>query len=114
MWATIKMKAVVTSIARLEAWKPDGEPRRLKKSWSLLIPAVESVWTCRQGNVFYVWSVVNHPTPDIRRSIYEQECSIIDQFEEYEFDFDIIPRRDRDTNSVFSDPNIELTFSRAS
>lgn len=73
---------------------------------------VEAVWTSQQGHVFHVWTLVDNPDQEIRRRIYDHECAIIDQFDDYEFEFNIIPRRGRDAQSVLSDPSLELTFSR--
>lgn len=79
-----------------------------------LVPDVESVWKSREGRVFYVWSVVNHSSADVRRRVYEKEREIIDELQEYEFDFSIFARRDRDSDRLFMDRNLQLAFSRAS
>jgi hypothetical protein len=73
---------------------------------------VEAVLTSRHGNVFYLWTVVDNPTGEVRERIFEREKAIIDGFPEYDFDFNIISRRGRSMDMLISDPAIAVSFRR--
>lgn len=76
------------------------------------VQEVEAVLTSREGKVFYVCTVVNESAPEIRRKIYEREQLIIDEFSDYEFDFDIISRHGRDMASFIGASDLEPMFQR--
>lgn len=76
------------------------------------IPEIETVFTAHEGNVFRVWAVVNDSTPEIRLRIYEREKTVIDEFPEYDFNFEIITWRNRDFAPIVSEPGTEVAFQR--
>lgn len=68
-----------------------------------LVPEVEYVFAALRGDVFYVWVVVNEFTPEVRQRIYERERAVIDEFSDFEFDFYIIARMNREITELISD-----------
>jgi hypothetical protein len=77
-----------------------------------LVKEVEAVLTAREGNVFHICTVVNDSSPEVRARVFERERSIIDEFAECEFDFNVIARQGRDILSLVENPGLELTFMR--
>ena len=76
------------------------------------VPEVENVFTAKLKNLVYAWIVVDPFDEAVREEIYVHEKSIIDEFWDFEFDFNIISRRGRKLQELLSDPNTDLTYHR--
>lgn len=79
-----------------------------------LVKEVETVLATRHNNLLYLWVVVDKFDKAAREKIYARERKIINEFEELEFDFNIISRRGRDLRELISDPILILTYQRKS
>jgi len=77
-----------------------------------LVEEVEAVLTARRDNEFHIWTVVNEFDADVRKKIYEREKTIIDEFGNLHFDFNILSRRNRPFNEVIHDSALDVTFRR--
>src|SRR5690242_1194347 len=77
------------------------------------VPEVEAVFTLHRGKVFYVWAVVAQSEPEIRKRIYAKEKEIIGLYDDFDFDFNIVPSRGQAVSSVISDPAVTLAFKRS-
>jgi hypothetical protein len=78
------------------------------------IAEVERVLTMldKVNKILYVNTVVNDFDANIRSKIYDKEAEIIDEFEMFDFSFNIISRRGREVAQCITDPGLELTFKR--
>ncbi len=76
------------------------------------IGEVEAVLTFFEGRILHVYTVVNDFDAAVRYKIYEREEAIIDEFEMFDFHFDIVFRRGRPLPDCITDPSLELTFKR--
>lgn len=79
-----------------------------------LVKEVETVLAAQYNNLLYLWVVVDKFDKAAREKIYAREREIIDEFREFEFDFNIISRRGRDLRELISDPTLVLTYQRKS
>jgi hypothetical protein len=77
------------------------------------LPEVESVYTMAQDDFLHVYTVVNAFDATVRKKIYEKELQIIDNFDKFDFDFNIISRGGRPLSEVINDPGLELSFQRS-
>ena len=77
-----------------------------------LVQEVEYVYTAYRNRIFYVWVVLYQFEQEVRERIYEREKAIIDEFSEFEFDFYIIARTDRDPNELISE-SLTLAYERS-
>lgn len=77
-----------------------------------LVKEVEAILTARQGNELHVWTVVNEFDAAVRAKVYEREKSIIDEFANIHFDFNILSRRNRPFDEVVHDSSLEVTYRR--
>ena len=76
------------------------------------VEEVAAVVVATEGKVLRVCIVVKQSSPEIRRRVFERERVVIEDFPEYEFEFDIVTLRDLDIRSLADDPNLELAFVR--
>jgi hypothetical protein len=74
---------------------------------------VEAVLLWRDGKLFHIWTVANNPDTETRKRIFEREKAVIDKVEDYDFDFNIIARRDRklDLNLLVNEAGTEIVYS---
>lgn len=77
-----------------------------------LVKEVEAVFTAQHGNLFHIWTVINEFDTATRQKIYERERAIIDEFEQFEFDFNIVARSNRDLKEITDLASLEVTLSR--
>ena len=78
-----------------------------------LVDEVETVFTGRHDNIFYLWIVVDTFDRTVREKIYEHERAIVDEFSSCEFEFNIISRRGRPLDELICDASLELTYARS-
>lgn len=78
------------------------------------VPEVEYVLTtCDEKNrMLRVFSVIDAFDATIREKIYAKEGQVIDEFETFNFEFNIISRRGRSLSECITDPGVEVTFKR--
>lgn len=77
-----------------------------------MIKEVEAVYVSRQDRMLYVSVIVNDFDREVRQKIYEREMAMIDEFESYDFDFNILSRRGRKLEEVIHDPALDVAFIR--
>ena len=77
-----------------------------------LVEEVEAVMTAREANVFHICAILTESTPEIRKLVFERERAIVEEFPNYEFDFDVIPRHGRELRALAESTAMELTFCR--
>jgi hypothetical protein len=78
-----------------------------------LVPQVEAVYVIRVGSAteLKVTSVTNERDPEVRSKVYAREQAIIDAYPNLNFDFNVIARRNRDLDEVFTQTGT-LAFKR--
>lgn len=67
------------------------------------IDQVEGVYVCLEGDVFNVFTVIDKDDEDAYDCIYGGERSIIRQFPNLHFDFNVIARRGRLVQDILGD-----------
>jgi len=77
------------------------------------VPDVERVLAKLQDRTLYVTVVVNHFNPAVHTEIFRKEESIIDEFEMFDFDFEVISREGQDISECLTDPSLRLIFMRS-
>lgn len=65
-----------------------------------IVAEVERVFVERRGNAFQVMTIVNDRSPELRKRIFAREKAIIDEWSQYEFDFDILTRMNYDLKDL--------------
>ena len=77
------------------------------------VPEVQAVFAAlRDDRVLHVWTIVPEYDRAVFRSVYAAEKGIIRQFEDLDFDFNVLPSHGRDPRTVLSEPGIDLAFVR--
>ena len=66
------------------------------------IPAVERVHVFQQGGLLNVFTIMENDDEGAFDAIYDQERSIIRQFSDFHFDFNVIARRGRAIPEILS------------
>jgi len=66
------------------------------------IPAVERVHVFQDGGLLNVFTIVENDDESAFDAIYDQERSIIRQFRDFHFDFNVIARRGRPVQEILS------------
>jgi len=72
----------------------DATSQMLAKDFGV-IPQVKYVLTEDVSDTFLVWVVVDDPSPDVRRRVYEKELDLMSEFENIPFDFNLLPAMGR-------------------
>jgi hypothetical protein len=67
-----------------------------------MVPEVERVFVERRGEAFQVMTVVNDRSPELRRRIFAREKAVIDELQQYDFDFDILTRMNHSLEDLVS------------
>jgi hypothetical protein len=78
------------------------------------VPEVEYVLTmCDDENrLLRVFSVIDAFDSRTRENIYAKEGQVIDEFEDFNFEFNIVSRRGKPLSECITDPGLEVTFQR--
>ncbi|MBI3995602.1 MAG: hypothetical protein HY349_06475 [Nitrospirae bacterium] len=77
------------------------------------VSGVEYIYCRREGQVNYIWAIINELDPQVRRAVYKKEMAIIDLFPEMDFDFNIIARMNKPIQSIISQDGIELIYKKS-
>ena len=77
------------------------------------VSGVEYIYCRREGQINYVWAVINELDPEVRRKIYKQETVIIDLLPDEVFDFHVIARMNKPVESMISQEGIELIYRKS-
>ena len=77
------------------------------------VAEVQAVFVLRRDDqLLHVWTVVPAHDRSVYRKIYAKEKEIIHQFENVDFEFNIVPSHGRDPRTMISDPCAQLAFVR--
>lgn len=68
----------------------------------LPISSVETVYVSHDLESVHVWTIVDDPAEYVYDQIYDAERGIIQRFPTVRFDFVVVPRKGRDTQSVIT------------
>jgi len=63
---------------------------------------IEQIYFEKHDNIIRIWTIINNPSRDLRRSIYEKESNIMRQFNRSLFDFNIITREGKSLKTIAS------------
>jgi hypothetical protein len=74
------------------------------------IPQVDFVLTEDLSDTLLVWIVVSDPTPEVRKRIYEKQLSLISEFPDMPFDFNLVRTQGRKPSELVTGANV--VFSR--
>lgn len=77
------------------------------------VSEVEYIYCRREGQVNYIWAIINELDPQVRRAVYKKETAIIDLFPDMDFDFNIIARMNKPIQSIISQDGIELIYKKS-
>jgi hypothetical protein len=76
------------------------------------IAEVESVFALREGNLWYINTIVPDFDPLVDKKIFQKEGEVIDEFEMFNFDFNIISREGHEISELISEPPFERIYER--
>jgi hypothetical protein len=77
----------------------------------LTIPGVEYVFLLLENDSIDIWTVINKLDREIREKIYDVEYDILDTIKDFEFDFHVICRNDRNIQELYPS-NVTMMFQR--
>jgi hypothetical protein len=77
------------------------------------IPNVSHVFTHVVDTSVLVWIIVDNPSIEARHRVFDRELSLISEFPETEFDFNLIPRMGRDADEIIRG-EAHLAYARSS
>ena len=79
-----------------------------------LVPEITHVFIAlRNNNVLYTWIVVDSFDEEVRHKIYNRQEAIIDEFTDFDFDFNVIARMGREMKDLF-DSSVQLIHQKDS
>ena len=78
-----------------------------------LLPEVELVYGIREGNVLHVFSVINELDDAVEDRICDMEELIIDNFDSFDFDFNLVVRGNREMEEILSMRYFTFRYERS-
>lgn len=78
-----------------------------------LLPEVELVYGIREGNVLHVVSVINELDDAVEDRICDMEELIIDKFDSFDFDFNLVVRGNREMEEILSMRYFTFRYERS-
>jgi hypothetical protein len=78
------------------------------------IPDVLAVFVSVHDRLCHVWTMVEKSSPETRKQVYEKEKVLIGQFNQVDFDFNVMASASQESQKLSPDPAATLTFMRVS
>lgn len=75
------------------------------------VQEVEHIVVSESENIFFVYTIVNKVSREVAHQIYDRELQLVDQFPMTHFDFNLIRRRGRPLEDLFTRSETDVFLS---